>query len=337
MLGMQRTLGLTDLYPEPERLRLGSLLHVLLTDPAQPMVEQRAVLDAAVRAAAERGWLDTEAWGRLRAGDDAGVLSILDEVVLAQIFDRAGYDLIFHPPGSAGKVGELLVRRGDLAMFVEVKSLLPAEASVLMQTTLVRLRDLARSLPLAACLTVEIDHHPGSGINHKEVRRYLHVSAEQLLQGGSPPAAYTHTSGLYLRAISCVPADVPHLMVEQNIEDWPGQIGHRRRLWRDRLWRALRGGYAQLPHDGPPALIIVVDHSEPAPAARYWLPPLQDMLRMGLHRHLSAVGRVTLPGLHREPPDLIWLHNPNAVTPLPPHPVISPGETHVSVLPPEQV
>jgi len=334
---MHSTFGLTDLYPQPQRLRIGSILHVLLTDPAPRMVQHRAVLDVAVREAAARGWLDTEAWGRLRAGDDAGVVSILDEVLLAHMFDRAGYSLRFHPPGWGGRVGELLVQRNDVTLFIEVKSLLPAESAVLMQTTLALLRDLATTIPLRARLTIEIDHHPGSGISHKEVRRYLQLAAEQLLAGGSPPAAYHHTSGLYLRATACEPTDGTQLELVQTVEDWPGQIAHAQRVWRDRLWRALRGGYTQLPHDGPPALILVVDHTADPPPVTQWLPPTQDMLRMGLHRHLSAIGRMTLDGLHANPPQITLLHNPNALAPLPETCLISPAERHICILPPPEL
>lgn len=331
------TKTLTDLYPDVQRLRFGSIVYRLLTDESPHGVQHRAALDAVVQEAAARGWLGTESWGRLRAGDDSVVLSILDELLIAQVLDRAQYTLHFNPPGGGNRVGELLIERANQRFFVEVKSLLPAEALVLAQTTLARLNALAATIALAARLTIEIDHHPNSGISHKEVRRYLQVATEQLLNGGPTPAAYTHTSGLYLRAVACEPDPAEaHLQLVLNLEEWPEQIANVQRLWRERLWRAMRGGYSQLPHRGPPALILVVDHTQPVVAPERWFMPLQEMLRMGSHRHLSAVGRILLDDLRAALVVPTLFLNPHALLPLPDEPLFSSAERRVCILPVER-
>ncbi|MBA3471369.1 MAG: hypothetical protein H0T53_17160 [Herpetosiphonaceae bacterium] len=335
---MTKKTSLIGLYPDLNRLRFGSILHALLSDHSPRHEQHLAILESVVHEAAEREWLDQESWGRLRAGDDAVVLSILDELQIAQALDRAGYSLHFNPPGDGNRVGELLIERDEQRFFVEVKSLLPAESIVLAQTTLARLHALTELIPIPARLIIEIDHHPNSGISHKEVRRYLQVAASQMLSGGPAPAAYTHTSGLYLRAIACRPDPTAgHLQLVLNQEEWPEQLATVRRLWRERLWRALRGGYSQLPHNGPTPLILVVDHTQPAPTAQHWLPPLLDMLRMGSHRHLSAVGRILLDDLRTttllEP--TLFL-NPYAVMPLAERPLFSAAELRVCILPQER-
>ncbi len=323
---------LQDLYPDLRRLRFGSLVHALLTDQSPHNLREVELLDAALRHADERGWLTSDARGRLRAGDDAVVLSILDEILIAQAFDRAGWHLQFSPPGSGKHVGELLIERDEQRIFVEVKSLLPASRTLLNQTTLARLRDLAVTIDLPACLTVEINHHPHSGINHKEVRRYLHIAAEQLLDGWSMPAAYTHTSGLYLRAIACVHADVAHLQIEEQHDEYPHQVSNAHTSWQDRLWRAIRGGYAQLPHNSEPTIIIVVDHAAPSLSIEQWFAPLYEMLRMGSHRYLSGIGRMVVHELRSHTPCLTMFHNPYGLISLKNDTFFSHDECHICLL-----
>lgn len=326
---------LSELYPDLRRLRFGSIVYALLTDTTPENQQHRIILDAALREAGSRGWLTPEVFGRLRAGDDAVVLSILDELLIAQALDRANYSLQFNPPGEGRHVGELLIERGDLRSFIEVKSLLPAEAVVLAQTTLARLRDLASTIPLAARLTLEITHHPNSGISHREVRRYLHVAAEQMLSGWTHPAAYTHSSGIYLRPVDCQPLpEAEHLQIDLYQEEYPGLARRAHRAWCDRLWRAIRGGYTQLPA-GEPAVIIVVDHAQPAPPLEAWLAPLGDMLRMGAHHRLSAVIRIELASLRTGLPALTIFHNPRASSPLVSQPILGQHELHISMLNPE--
>ena len=330
---MHEPLSLESLYPNIQRLRMGSVVYSLLTDPSLLALRQRHVINTILHAAQQHGWIDTEAYGRLRAGDDAVVLSVIDELALARWFLQAGYELVFNPPGAGDHIGELLIRSAQLEVWVEAKSLLPSNIDAVMQSTQGLLHALAETIPLAARLIVEIDHHPGGGVSLRELKRYLHHSATQLLDSWSVPPAYTHPSGLYLRAVQCVPMpEAPHLIIDIIDDVWPGQEHLHDQSWRDRLWRTIRGGYSQLPGHGPATLILVIDHSLPYHPVSDWINPFYDMLRMGQHRNLSAIGRLLRRDLWLDQPRLTLLLNPNARATFPDLPLSPFPERRMCVL-----
>ncbi len=332
---MKTPLTLSDLYPDLERVRFGSLLYHLLTDSAERSLLHRRHLNAVLSHAQYHGWIDVESFGRLRAGDDAVVLSILDELAIAWWLETAGYHLTFNPPGASGRVGELLIHSHPLSLWLEVKSLLPAEGAIIAQTMLALLDAIAASIHVSARLTVEIAHNPGGGVSQRELRRYIVGATQQLLAGAFPPPAYTHPSGVYLRALQCVPVPgLAHLQIQVLSDPWPGERDLALRSWRERLWRALRGGYSQLPHAGPPTLILVVDHTQPVAPASAWLTPFQELLRMGQHRYLSAVGRLIRDDLWLAQPALTLLLNPKALVQFPEHPLSPTLERRICVMPP---
>lgn len=327
---------LSMLYPPQShaRLRFGSYLHTLLTSDEPADAERRAMLERMLAEAAERGWISDESAGRLRAGDDSVVIPMFDELLVARWLDQQGYTLSFNPPGARGRIGELLLERDGRSLFLEVKSLLPAESLVLYQVTVARLLEISAAIPIAARLTLEIDISANSGLNAKELRRYMETGAVYLLEGSAPPPAYMHSSGVRLRAVACAPQPgAPHLQLEINGDVWPEQLALAQRLQSERLWRTMRGGYSQLPHNGPPTMIMVIDHTAPL-NLEAWLAQIQEMLRMGTHRHLSAIMRLLASDLWAERPQPIILLNPKAIVPLEADALTDAPERWLCVLPP---
>ncbi|GIV96051.1 MAG: hypothetical protein KatS3mg057_0708 [Herpetosiphonaceae bacterium] len=328
---------LETLYPSGSRHRLrpGSEIERLLEQPDDSSVQRRRHVEAILAHAQASGWLDHPTRQRLASGDDVVMLAALNELAMARFLELRGARLQANPPGRGRRIGEFLVTLDKTSFFLEVKTLVAPLQDSYRSATQRAISEAAAGIRLPAILEIELQACPSSGVSIRDLRYYLEQAAQQLLSGAHEPPAYIHRSGMALRVLRALPLpSATTETLEVRFVDWqPPQVRTEDR-WRERLLRALRGAYEQLPYPAEPSLVAVVNYSEACGSIQPLLAALSSgFLRPNQHRRLSAVGAFEpLPGDAKNE-SLAIIHNPWAARALPCEALALPDVLQLCLLP----